>query len=313
MALPLLFILEKPLLATLGMLGIASAALLVASSGMFAQMLGFYPTQDIPVLELTFALQKELPKAAENGSVMRFWYDDDPGHPGGTDCRMIGSFWLHVFGKLTGEKDSYVSFPEMNASDADVISGSGMDRLVVFDQDSNQVAKALEVISARGLPFRVSKRVALNASSDPSRKLEVAILERIGAAPDALVTPWDLHRIHSVNHGKLTWKGNAVELTSGTVKWWAFAKLPLGKLKKGESVRIRFKIDKGMIRFTLNDDKEQSVEHVGKWRMAGEQEIVLTAPRDLPDSSMSVDSMYPYGSRSRLLLEKIEKIVPPVP
>ena len=313
LVLPLLFILEKPLLTTLGLLGIASAALLVASTGMFSWIVGHYPSKDIPVLELTFALQKELPKAAEDGRVMRFWYDDDPGHPGGTDCRMIGSFWLHTFGKLTAEKDSYVSFPEMNASDAALISGSGMDRLVVFDQDPNQVAKALEVISARGLPFRVSKRVTLSAPSDPSRKLEVAILERMRPGTDASATPLDLRKIQAVNHGKMTLQGDAVELTSGTVRWWAFAKLPLGGLKKGESLRIRFKIEKGMIRFTLNDEKKESVEHVGKWRMADEQELILTAPRDLPDASLSLDSMYPYGTRSQVLIEKIEKITTPVP
>jgi len=47
--------------------------------------------------------------------------------------------------------------------------------------------------------------------------------------------------------------------------------------------------------------------------MADEQELILTAPRDLPDASLSLDSMYPYGTRSQVLIEKIEKITTPVP
>jgi hypothetical protein len=305
---PVWTLLRQRLRATLGLAGIALASLLVASTGMFAWIVGHYPATDLPLLELMFALRKELPKAVEDGSVTRFWYDDDFTHPGGADRRMIGAFWLHTFGKLTGESEKIVPFPKMSASDAAVISGSGVDRLVVFDQDPRQVNKSLEIIREKGIPFQVSKKTTLSAPSDPSRRLEVAILERMNSGTNVFTQAVNLHLLQAVNGGELAWKGAALELTSGTVRWWEFAKLPLGKLKKGESIRIRFRVEEGMIRFTLNDEKEHSMEHVGKWTMAAEQEIVLTAPRDLPDSSLSLDSMYPNGSRSRVLLKTVEKL-----
>ena len=292
-------------------IGIILASVLVASTGMFSQMAGKYRSNDIPVIELASALGKELPKAPSDREVMRFWYDDDLTKPGGSERRMIGAFWLHTFGKLTGYKDGYVLFPQMDPRDAEAVRFSGVERIVIFDQDHSQVEKALKHIEDHGLPFQVSKRFLLSARSDNSRKLEVAILERTIPTLEQKISNLDPNQLRVFHGGKVVWKGEALELTSGAIKWWDFAKLPLGDLKKGDGLHLRFRIEEGMIRFSLNDKKE-NLEHVEKWTSDGDQVVELVASRDISDAFLSLHSMYPNGARSRLVIETIEKMGPSV-
>ena len=263
------------------------------------------------VIELASALGKELPKAPSDREVMRFWYDDDLTKPGGSERRMIGAFWLHTFGKLTGYKDGYVLFPQMDPRDAEAVRFSGVERIVIFDQDHSQVEKALKHIEDHGLPFQVSKRFLLSARSDNSRKLEVAILERTIPTLEQKISNLDPNQLRVFHGGKVVWKGEALELTSGAIKWWDFAKLPLGDLKKGDGLHLRFRIEEGMIRFSLNDKKE-NLEHVEKWTSDGDQVVELVASRDISDAFLSLHSMYPNGARSRLVIETIEKMGPSV-
>jgi hypothetical protein len=51
-------------------------------------------------------------------------------------------------------------------------------------------------------------------------------------------------------------------------------------------------------------------ENVGKWPTADKQEIVLTAPLDVPDAILGLESLYPIGSLSHLLIYQIEKMTP---
>lgn len=290
----------------LSVIGISLSLFLVASTGMFAQMLGRYPYKDLPVLELALELRKALPKASVDGSVMRFWYDDDLARHGGGDRRMIGAFWLHTFGKLTGRDGSFVIFPKISDSDATAIAFSGPDRLVIFDQNPDQVSEGIDEIRSRKLPYRLAREFILHAPSDGSRTLNVAILDRdVHQNADVGLVTYDLMDIHVIHHGQFDKREEGVNLTSGFNKWWDFAKLPLGSLKKGENIHVRFQVESGNIRFALNVMESQLFEHIEKWPTSGEQELVLTAPQDLKDAWLSLHSMYPNGSRSGLLIKKI--------
>ncbi len=138
---------------------------------MFSQMLGHYGANDEPVLEIASRLRHVVPSAWSDQGITRFWYDDDPGKPGGSDRRMIGSFWLHCFGKLTGKDGGYVPFGTIDDASVTVITDNGPDRIIIFDQDPQKVADAVSVISAKGLPYGVTREEQLVAPSDVQRVL----------------------------------------------------------------------------------------------------------------------------------------------
>lgn len=298
------------LLVGVSILCLSVASVLVYSTGMFSQFLGHYPRNDIPVLELTSALRHELPKAASDGSTMRFWYDDDLGKPGGSDRKMIGAFWLDVFGKLRGGGDDYVPFAPICAEDAAALAAAGPDRIIVFDQDSGKVTQALEWIRQAELPYRLSWEKRLMAPSDRTRTLEVAMLEREKSNTQPLSTWMDLQHIQTINRGHLTWDAQGAELNSGSVKGWEFAKIPLGKMKKGEAVRLSFRMEQGRIRFSLHDRIFSSQESVEKWTIPVDQEISLIAMHDLTNAWLSLDSQYPTGSESKGIIKWIARITP---
>jgi hypothetical protein len=248
--------LQRRFLASASVLAISVSGFLVASTEISSWVVKSYPRKDIPVLELATSLRQELPRAADDPKVMRFWYDDDLAKPGGGDRQMIASFWLHWFGKLRSEGDQVVPFPEMSEAQAlSIAHSAGVDRVVIFDQDPNVVAKGLEVFKLRKLPFHVAKRIQLRAPSDPARTLDVALLERTPPSNVLSTEPWDTRNIKIVPHGTINNQGGAIEVTSGRVRWQEFARLPLGQLKKGEAVRLRFRIVNGMVRFSLHGDQ----------------------------------------------------------
>ncbi len=288
-------------------IGIILASVLISSTGMFSQMLGHYGAKDIPLLELASALSKELPKASSEGKVMRFWYDDDPAKSGGADRRMIGAFWLHTFGKLLGARDSYVVFPEMSSEDAEAIRSSSVNRMVIFDQNPALVNRALEEIKTYRLPYTISKRMTLRAESDSERTLEVVILERNPPLnkPLSLI---DFKGWSAYHRGRvLSQSAEGTDLLSAAIKGWDFAKLPLGFLKKGTSLIISCRVERGMIRFGLHDGGGETLEHVELWPTKNLEQVILTAPYDLKDAVLTLHSMYPGGSKSQVFIEKVEK------
>jgi hypothetical protein len=300
--------LQRPglILLSMGAMGVASVA--ISSTGTFAQFLGHYPRNDIPTLELAAALREALPQAANDARVMRFWYDDNPSTFEGENRRMIGSFWLHVFGQLRGEHDRVIPFPKMSAGDTAALSASGIDRIVILDQNLERISAAEKEIQEQCLPFHLARKTSLTASSDSSKKLALAILER-DPTPRSSELPQDIHLIQALHGGILVWKNNALALTSGRIKSWDFACLPLGALKKGERLHIRCYIKQGNILFALNNE-DHPMTTLQKWAMPEEQVVTLIAPDDLSAASLSFQSMYPRGSRSQLVITKIMKEQP---
>jgi hypothetical protein len=68
---------------------------------------------------------------------------------------------------------------------------------------------------------------------------------------------------------------------------------------------VRERIESGLVRFSLGDDELQFEEHTDRWPSNGIQEVMLTAPMDLPHPDLGLRSLYPNHSHSRLLLEAI--------
>jgi hypothetical protein len=297
--------LSEKLLVILSVAAIGASIWLTASTGIFRQILGYYPPKDIPVLELAAALRREVPTAWSDTKVTRFWYDDDLAKEGSSDRRMIGSFWLHTFGKLTGDKESLVPCSIITTPDAEAITASGVERIVIFDQKSAEVDQALKKIEESRLPFFLSKRITLHAKSDPVRVLEVAVLERQGMEKRGELTELDLSGIRCGAHEKLQLTDGKARLTMSSNKWWNQAKLPLPPLKRGDRLRVRERIESGLVRFSLGDDELQFEEHTDRWPSNGIQEVMLTAPMDLPHPDLGLRSLYPNHSHSRLLLEAI--------
>ena len=297
--------LSKRLLVILSVAAIGASVWMTASTGMFSQMLGNYSANDIPVLELAGLLRKELPSAWEDTKITRFWYDDDPAKTDGSDRRMIGSFWLHTFGKLVGYKEGMVSFPVITNQDANAIAPSGVERIVIFDQKPTEVDTALMSIEESRLPFTLFKRVTLHAVSDPARLIEVAILERQDLEKRGAFTLLDFSGIHCGGHEKLQWIGQKACLTMTSNKWWNQARLPLPPLKRGDRLRVRARIESGFVRFILGEDALQLEEHTDRWPSSAFQEVVFTASTDLPNPHLGLRSMYPNHSQSRLVLEMV--------
>ena len=297
--------LSKRLLVILSVAAIGASVWMTASTGLFRQILGYYQSKDIPVLELATALRKKIPNAWVDTKVTRFWYDDDPAKTGGSDRRMIGSFWLHTFGKLTGYKEGMVPFPVIPDQDALAIVTSGVERIVIFDQKSAAVDDALKQVEAKRLPFTLFKRMTLHAAGDPSRILEVAILESQGFEKRDAFTPLDLSGIHYGGHEKLQEIDQKVQLTMTSNKWWNQARLPLPIMKRGDQLRVRARIESGLVRFILGDDGLQFEEYTDRWPSIGIQEVVLTAPRDLPHPDLRLRSLFPNHSQSRLVIEVV--------
>jgi hypothetical protein len=185
------------------------------------------------------------------------------------------------------------------------ISSSGVARLVIFDQKSATVDEALKQVEASRLPFTLIKRITLHAPSDPARVLDVGILERQDLEKHGAFMPLDLTGIHCGDHEKLQWIGQKARLTMTSNKWWNQAGLPLPPLKRGDRLRVRARIESGRVRFILSEDVLQLDEHTDLWASNSIQEVVLTAPMDLPHPDLRLRSLYPHHSQSRLVLEMV--------
>jgi hypothetical protein len=283
------------------------AGFFVASTDMFAQFLGHYPDGDISVLELFAKLKKELPHASTDGRSVRFWYDDNSTKKEeGADRRMIGSFWLHRFGLLTGEKDEPIPFLKLNDSNVTSITSSGPDIIIIFDQDPVKVDDAVKLLSKKKLPYLISNQVLLIPPSDPSRKLTVAILNRTasfsGNARDAV----DLHQIQVIHHGSIVWDHDVPVIKSGKFKFWDFARLKIGHLKKGDCVEVNLSVGSGRIRCALNGNNSTIFDHIEKWPTQGDQKIAFAVTENIPDAELSFHSMYPKGTTSSAVIKKVE-------
>jgi hypothetical protein len=291
------------LVVSLPMLFLASFT--VVRTGMFSQVIGHYSAKDEPVLEIASRLRAIIPSARSDQETTRFWYDDDPGKPGGADRRMIGSFWLHYFGKITGKDEGYVPFGTIDASSAEAIAENGPDRIVIFDQDPQLVAQAVEAIKSKSLPYTLSRQEKLVASSDVQRMLEVAILERARPFPNnntSVKFSW-----HQMHRGKLiSSNGSESEFLSSRIKWWdPLAEADLGKLVKGDKVVIPYAILSGRIRFTLAERGKKPLVTIEKWLSDHEAKLELTVPADMNDAVFSLRNRYPTGSSSRIRVGEV--------
>lgn len=276
------------------------SSLAIARTGMFSQTLGHYSAEDKPVLELALRLSRVIPSAWSDQVTTRFWYDDDTSKPGGSDRRMIGAFWLHYFGKLTGRDGGYIPFGVMDNADATTIDDNGPGRIVVFDQDPHKVSEAVSVILAKGLPYTVAKEEELAAGSDSRRTLQVAILERTPPSSERTLSAkvsW-----HPMHRGRLlSSEGGATELLSSRIKWWdPLAEADLGHLRKGDRVAIPYTIRSGRIRFSLGERGKEPLVMAEKWPSDHESTLELTVPVDMTDAVVSLRNRYPTGSVSKI-------------
>jgi len=284
----------------------AVATFFVSSTGMFSQLMGHYVANDVPVLELAGALREELPKANEDARITRFWYDDEVGTPPASDRRMIGAFWLHNFSKLSGAGGGFVAFPRISQEDAAIIDPSGVDRIVVFDQDESRLNEALKSIGESGLPFLESRRFKLTSKSDSCRSFNVAVVERKSQKKSKNTELFPLQNIEGCNHGMIKGTAEGVGLTSNSTKWSEFARIPLGDVNMGDEVHLRCRISRGLIRFSMNGKTETDLLHFEKWASEGTQEIVIISPKDLGQAFVSLQNMYPNGSKSGIEIEHVE-------
>ena len=276
------------------------SALVVARTGMFSQMLGHYIPKDEPVLEIASCLRGIIPSARSDQETTRLWYDDDPGKPGGSDRRMIGSFWLHYFGKFTGKDGNYIPFGEMDDANATAISENGPDRMIIFDQDPKKVEGAVSVIREKGLPFGICRREHIEAASDKRRTLDIAILERVHPALStsrSAELPW-----HQMHRGRsLSTTGENKEFLSSRIKWWdPLAEADLGSLQEGDRIEFPYIVRSGRIRFSLGEKGKEPMVTVEKWPSDNEAKLELTVPADMNDAVISIRNRNPTGSNSRI-------------
>jgi hypothetical protein len=273
---------------------------------MFSQFMGHYPDRDVPVVELAGQLRQGIPSASVDGRVVRLWYDDELSKEGGVERRMIGSFWLHRFSLLCGEKDEVVPFLKLNDSNVTSITSSGPDIIIIFDQDPAKVGSAVKLFSEKKLPYMMVKRCLLTAPSDPSRKLDVAILDRItsfsGKARDAV----DLHEVQAIHYGSIVWDNDVPIIKSGKFKFWDFARVKIGQLKKGDCVEVSLRVQSGRLRCALNGNNGTTFDHVEKWQTQGDQNITFLVAKNIPDAELSFHSMYPKGATTSAVIKKIE-------
>lgn len=288
------------LAASLPLLFLASQA--VARTGIFSQMLGHYATRDEPILEFASRLRGMLPSASSDQETTRFWYDDDFAKPGGSDRRMIGSFWLHYFGKLTGKDGDYIPFGTMDDATAEEIRENGPGRIVIFDQDPQKVTDACSVIRAKGLPYALSRKEKLVAGSDPRRTVQVAILER--SMPTSEGSPSAKVFWHRMHRGRLLSSNTeGEEFVSSRIKCWdPFAEADLGRLRKGDKVVIPYTIRSGRIRFSLGERGKDPLVSLDKWPADHEAKLELTVPADMGDALVSLRNRYPAGAASQIKL-----------
>lgn len=276
------------------------ALIAVARTGMFSQMLGHYTAKDQPVLELASRLSGLVPSAWSDQETTRFWYDDDLGKPGGSDSRMIGAFWLHFFGKLTGENGNYVPFSSIDEASAAAIVDNGPSRIVIFDQNPQKVTEAFSVIRAKGLPYALSREEKLVAGSDSRRTLQVAILERSHRSSE--FAPTDRGSWRQIHRGRLlSSDGEVSEFLSSRIKCWdPFAEADLGTLRKGDRVMVPYTIRSGRIRFSLVERGKEPLVTVEKWPADHEEKLELTVPADMKNALVLLRDRYPSGSVSRI-------------
>jgi hypothetical protein len=311
LVIPLIFVLssfQNRLLITISLTGVLTASLVVSSTAMFSWIAGHYQSNDIAVLELAADLENELPKAATDGRVMRFWYNDEKSTES-MDTEMIGACWLHPFCKLLGKDGHYVPFLKMESADASAISESGTEIIVIMDKSPDQVARASKVIEEAGIPFHIVKTETLISRNDSAHRLSLAIVERNKTSPSNSI-PIDLRNMKILHQGSFATTNNGIRITSPSIKGWDFVKIPVGTLQKGEAVAIRFKMRKGLMEFSINDKSNPHLDAVEKWPYNNDDQIFLVAPFYLSDAWVSLASMYPTGSVSSVTIENVEKVNP---
>jgi hypothetical protein len=286
---------------------ILGAAVIVAGTWSFARLMQGYGTRDLEIIELATAMRSELPKASDDPKAMRFWCDDSEGTLGGRERRMIDSFWLNTFGMLRGNNDQIVEFLKMTPEDAKVIAQSGVDRIVVLDQEGNQVQNALQAMSDLKLPFHLLKRVSLHAGSSPAAEIQIAILERDAGSPSLSNQQIDLQQSQPLNGGKVTISEAGVFFTSTPKKWEEFASLPIGSISDHEELIMKCRIMSGRIRFALKNEKGQLFQIMDRWAIDGDQEIQLRLPKGINSGYLTLANLYPNGVRSTILLKSVSK------
>jgi hypothetical protein len=195
----------------------------------------------------------------------------------------------------------------MSFGDAEAIRYSSLNRIVVFDQDPVLVSQAVDEIETQKLPYRISKMMSLRAPSDSKRTMTVAVLEK-NHLKHPEVFPVDFTGWSVYHKGRiLSQTSEGIDLLSGGIKWWDFAKLPIGSMEKGTSLVISCRVERGMIRFALHEREGDILEHAEIWPTKDIQEMVITAPSDIEDAVLTLHSMFPGGSESRVFIEKVEK------
>jgi hypothetical protein len=283
-------------------IGVASLFLaieLIAMTGMFHQFLGHYGSKDLPVLELASRLREMIPTARADQESTCFWYDDNPTSPGSSDRRMIGSFWLHYFGKLMAAGGGCVPFGIIDPVNATALRENGPDRIVIFDQDTGRSSAAAQAFISAGIPYRTTSRAVLEAPSDSKHKLSVVMLERL--LPLSEDDPKRRAKWIQMHRGKLiASQGDEMEFLSSRIKWWdPFAQAHLGSLRKGDRMVIPYMVRNGRVRFALGE-KGKGPVMVEKWPSDHSSVLVLTAPSDMSDAVISLRNRYPTGSVSRI-------------
>jgi len=234
--------------------GIAVALMLTISNSLIAVTPSFdialgkyWKADEIHLLKLGQELIKNLPKASEDPSILRFWYkDENDSHE-----RMIQSFYLHHFTKLMDRNRVTIPFGIISDKQAkDVVSG-GIRHIVILDHDPAVIDEGIHYIRDAGFTIDTINKFYLQEGAE---KIKVA---HIKIKPKTLKNERNISFDSILSNQSIiaTKVDHGISVTIPKIKW-AYTFIPLPPLKAGEGVSITFQVTNGRVELGLSEDNQ---------------------------------------------------------
>jgi hypothetical protein len=250
-----------------------------------------------------------MPSARTDQKTTRFCYDDNPKKPGSVDRRMVGSFFLDYFGKLTTPGGECVSFP-LSRETLKSLGANLPERIVVYDQDPVKVQSVVNELNAISSNYYKQDQFQLKADTEISKLLNITILES-HEMPETCEST--LYSVNDWIPGELSRafikKGSKIEFVSKGKKWSVVSCLKLGKLHKRSRIRISYKIISGRVRFLIQGSGDYGMWFCDKWPSNKIDEVIFEAASDLNEAELLLLSMYPNGSSSQVQIMEVSRSI----
>ncbi len=293
--------------------GIAVALMLTMANSLIAVTPSFdialgkyWKADDTNLFKIGQELIKKLPKASEDPSILRFWYKDEVD----SSERMIQSFYLHNFTKLTDRNGASIPFGSISDEQAKDVASGGIRHLVILDRDSAVINQGIQYIADAGITIDSVNKFYLQAGTEKINVAHIKIKPKF--LKDGRNIPLDsilLNKIviASQNSSVIASKvDRGISVSTPNAKW-SYVFIPIPPLKQGEGISITFQVTKGRINLGLSEDN-QATGSYSEQEYASSSHLFETVL--IPDNDrkkyLTIRNVFVDGAKSIITIENIK-------